>query len=132
MIGSRSLPFETKIRILSQFGSTGKAEKMNQYYHGKPGSLRASTDTEESFRDKFEKNYGIDTEKLDTKPGLTEELVARLGHRVEGIEHFDAGCAMEWKTKNKETGEEMTGYYIIDTVPGDTLDEDNILTVRFL
>ncbi len=39
---------------------------------------------------------------------------------------------MQWKSKNKETGEEMTGYYIIDTVPGDTLDEDNILTVRFL
>lgn len=131
MIGTRSLPFETKIRILSQFGSTGKAEKMREYYRGKPGSLRASTDTEESFRKKFIDNHGIDPEKLDTKPGLTEELVARLGHRVEGIEHFDAGCAMQWKTKNKNN-EEITGYYIIDTIPGDTLDEDNIITMRFL
>ncbi|MCB9806914.1 hypothetical protein H6768_03395 [Candidatus Peribacteria bacterium] len=57
--------------------------------------------------------------------------MARLGHRVEGIEHFEAGCAMEWKTKDKD-GTEITGYYIIDSVPGDTLDEDNILTVRFL
>lgn len=32
MIGSRSLPFETKVRILGQFGSTGRAEKMQDYY----------------------------------------------------------------------------------------------------
>jgi len=36
MIGARSLPFETKVRILSQFGSIGKAEKMREYYRGKP------------------------------------------------------------------------------------------------
>lgn len=131
MIGARSLPFDTKIRILGQFGSTGKAEKMLEYYKGKPASLRSSTDTEEQFRQKFIENYGVDTEKLDIKAGLTEELIARLGHRVEGMEHFDAGCAMEWKTKNKE-GEEITGYYIIDTIPGDTLDEENIITMRFL
>lgn len=131
MIGSRSLPYKTKIKILSQFGSAGKAEKMRDYYHGKPSSLRTSTDTEGSYREKFRDTYGIDTEKVDTKSGLTEELIAHLGHRVEGMEHFEAGCAMEWKTKNKDD-EEITGYYIIDTVPGDTLDEENILTVRFL
>jgi len=132
MIGSRSLAFETKIKILSQFGSAGKAEKMRDYYKGKPGSLRASTDTEGEFREKFQAQYkGLDPEKLDIKAGLTEELIARLGHRVEGMEHFDAGCAMEWKTKNKN-GEEITGYYILETVPGDTLDEENIITMRFL
>jgi len=47
------------------------------------------------------------------------------------MEHFDAGCAMEWKTKSKD-GEEITGYYIIDTIPGDTLDDENIITMRFL
>ncbi|MCB9806913.1 hypothetical protein H6768_03390 [Candidatus Peribacteria bacterium] len=47
MIGSRTLPFETKIRLISQFGSIGKAEKMLEYYRGKPGSLRASTNGEE-------------------------------------------------------------------------------------
>lgn len=39
---------------------------------------------------------------------------------------------MEWTTRDKKTKEETTAYFIIDTVPGDTLDEENILTVRFL
>lgn len=132
LIGTRSLPFETKVRLLSQFGSAGNAEKMLAYYRGKPGSLRASTDTEEDFREKFKATYNnLDPEKLDTKAGLIEELTARLGHRVEGLEHFDDGCVMQWKTKN-EKGEEITGYYIIDSVPGDTVDEENIITARFL
>ena len=132
LIGTRSLPFETKVRLLSQFGSVGNAEKMLAYYRGKPGSLRASTDNEEDFREKFKNTYdGLDPEKLDTKAGLVEELTARLGHRVEGLEHFDDGCVMQWKTKN-EKGEEITGYYIIDSVPGDTVDEENIITARFL
>lgn len=102
-IGTSSLPFETKIRLLSQFGSVGKTEQMLEYYRGRPGSLRASTDTEEEFREKFKATYAIDPEKLDTKSGLLEELTARLGHRVEGIEHFSPGCVMQWKTRNAET-----------------------------
>jgi hypothetical protein len=132
LIGTRSLPFETKVRLLSQFGSVGNAEKMLEYYRGRPGSLRASTDNEEDFREKFKHTYnGLDPEKLDTKTGLVEELTALLGHRVEGLEHFDDNCVMQWKTKN-EKNEEITGYYIIDSVPGDTLDEENIITARFL
>lgn len=132
LIGTRSLPFETKVRLLSQFGSIGSAENMLAYYRGKPGSLRASTDNEEDFREKFKATYdNLDPEKLDTKAGLVEELTARLGHRVEGLEHFDDNCVMQWKTKN-EKGEEITGYYIIDSVPGDTVDEENIITARFL
>jgi hypothetical protein len=38
---------------------------------------------------------------------------------------------IKWKTK-KQNGEEITGYYILETVPGDTLDEENIITMRFL
>lgn len=132
LIGTRSLPFETKVRLLSQFGSVGNAEKMLAYYRGTPDSLRASTDNEEDFREKFKNTYnGLDPEKLDTKAGLVEELTARLGHRVEGLEHFDDGCIMQWKTKN-EKGEEIIGYYIIDSVPGDSVDEENIITARFL
>lgn len=132
LIGTRSLPFETKVRLLSQFGSIGSAENMLAYYRGKPGSLRASTDNEEDFREKFKNTYdGLDPEKLDTKAGLVEELTARLGHRVEGLEDFDDGCVMQWKTKNKNN-EEITGYYIIDSVPGDSVDEENIITARFL
>ena len=105
---------------------------MLEYYRGQPGTLRASTDTEEVFRDKFKTTYGgLDPEKLDTKSGLTEELIARLGHRIDGIDNFQPGCVMQWKTKN-ENKEEITGYYIIDTVPSEDIDEDNILTVRFL
>lgn len=104
---------------------------MREYYRGRPGSLRSSTDNENQFREKFIEKYGIDTEKVDLKSGLAEELIAHLGHRIEGMEHFDDGCVMEWRTKNKDN-EEITGYYIIDTVPSESLDEDNILTVRFL
>lgn len=79
MIGSRSLPFETKIKILSEFGSAGRAEKMVRYYGGKPGSLRSSTDTEGTFRKKFQDQHpGLDPEMLETKTGLRDELVARL------------------------------------------------------
>lgn len=131
MIGARSLPFETKVRILSQFGSIGKAENMSNYYRGKPGSLRSSTNTEGEFREKFQQKYDIDTEKLDIKSGLTEELIAKLGHRIDGMENFDDGCVMEWKTKNKNN-EEITGYYIIDSVPSEDMDEDNIISMRFL
>lgn len=131
MIGARSLPFETKVRILSQFGSIGRAQDMLNYYRGKPSSLRSSTNTEGEFREKFQQKYDIDTEKLDIKSGLTEELIAKLGHKIEGIEHFDDGCVMEWKTKNKNN-EEITGYYIIDSVPSEDMDEDNIITMRFL
>lgn len=105
---------------------------MLAYYRGKPGSLRSSTDNEEDFREKFKNTYdNLDPEKLDTKAGLVEELTARLGHRVEGLEHFDDNCVMQWKAKN-EKGEETIGYYIIDSVPGDTVDEENIITARFL
>ena len=38
---------------------------------------------------------------------------------------------MEWKTKTAE-GEEMTGYYIIDQVPGEDPDEENMVSLRFL
>jgi hypothetical protein len=38
---------------------------------------------------------------------------------------------MEWKTKNKER-ETITGYYIIDEVPTDTYDEENMVSLRFL
>ncbi len=98
IIGTGNLPFETKIRLLSQFGSVAKAEDMLKYYRGQPGSLRSSMDTEEKYREKFKTAHGIDPEKLDTKTNLQDELAARLGHRVEGLEHFDAGCVMEWKT----------------------------------
>lgn len=131
VIATRNLPLETKIRILSQFGSVGKAEKMLEYYRGNPSSLRASTDNEEAFREKFKTTYSIDPEKLDTKSGFLEELTARLGHRVRGLEHFSAGCVMQWKTKNDQK-EDITGYYIIDSVPSDDIENDNILTVRFL
>jgi hypothetical protein len=131
MVGTRTLPFETKVRLLSQFGSAGKAENMLNYYQGKPGSLRSSLHREEDFRDKFQAQYSIDPEKLDTKSGLTEELIARLGHRVENIENFTAGCVMKWKTKN-DKNEEITGYYIIDSIPSEDIENDNILTVRFL
>lgn len=131
IVGTANLPFETKVRLLSQFGSIAKAEEMLQYYRGQPGSLRSSMDTEEKYREKFKVAHNIDPEKLDTKTTLVEELAARLGHRVEGLEHFDAGCVMEWKTTGPEK-EEITGYYVIDSVPSDDPDEDNILTVRFL
>lgn len=131
IVGARSLPFETKVRILGQFGSIGRAENMSNYYRGKPVSLRSSTNTEGEFREKFRENYGIDTEKLDIKSGLTEELIAKLGHKIDGMEHFDDACVMEWKTKNKNN-EEITGYYIIDSVPSEDMDEDNIITMRFL
>lgn len=39
---------------------------------------------------------------------------------------------MQLKTKDKKTGEEIIGYSIIDAIPGDTIDEENILRVRFL
>jgi hypothetical protein len=39
---------------------------------------------------------------------------------------------MQWTKKDPETKENITGYYIIDTVPTEDLDEENILTVRFL
>lgn len=133
ILGTRNLPFETKVRILSQFGSAGKAEQMLEYYRGNPASLRRSTDNEGDFRERFTTQYpGIDPEKLDTKSGLLEELTARLGHRVEGLEHFGPGCVMQWKTKSQETKEDITGYYMIDTVPSEDIEEDNILTVRFL
>lgn len=134
VIATRNLPLKTKIRLLSQFGSAGKAEQMLEYYRGNPASLRSSTDTAEEFRRKFQHTYKIDPEKLDTKSGLTEELIARLGHRVEGIEHFQPGCVMKWKTKN-ENKEDITGYYLIDTIPSDNEDDpehDEILSVRFL
>lgn len=131
-VSTRGLPFDTKIHILSQFGSVGSAEKMLQYYRGKPDSLRASTQTEEEFREEFQTVHAIDPEKLDTKIGLIEELTAKLGHTVEGIEHFDDGCVMQLKTKDRKTGKELIGYSIIDSVPGETVDEENIIRVRFL
>lgn len=38
---------------------------------------------------------------------------------------------MEWKTKTAE-GEEITGYYILDQVPGEDPDEENMVSLRFL
>lgn len=134
IIATRNLPTKTKIRLLSQFGSAGKTEQMLEYYRGNPATLRSSTDTGDDFRRKFKQTYNLDPEKLDTKSGLTEELIARLGHRVEGIENFQPGCVMKWATKN-EHKEDITGYYIIDTIPSDNEDDpehDEILTVRFL
>lgn len=98
IVGTASLPLVTKIRLLSQFGSVAKAEEMLKYYRGQPESLRSSMDTEDEYRRKFKMAHDIDPEKLDTKNNLIEELAARLGYRVEGLEHFDTGCVMEWKT----------------------------------
>lgn len=131
LVSTRNLDFGTKIKLLSQFGSIGKAEQMTEYYRGKPGSLRNSMQEGEDYKDIFERIHGIEPAQVETKSGLMAELQAKLGKKLNGLEHFEDGCVMQWKTKNKE-GETITGYYIIDTTPGDDIDDGNITSLRFL
>ena len=77
-MSTRNVPFETKIRLLSQFGSIGKVEKMEDYYKGKPDSIRRSTMTEDDYKEEFSKIYGIEPANVETRTGLVTEIVTML------------------------------------------------------
>lgn len=67
IISTHHLSFETKIRLLSQFGSVGKAEQMTEYYRGRPESLRKSTLSGDEYIQEFQEIHGISPERLETQ-----------------------------------------------------------------
>lgn len=128
-IVTRNLPFETQVRLLGRFGSARKIEQQRNFWQGKPGSLRGRG---VDYKNLFLREHGIHSQKVMTQSGFLAEITAKLGNKVTNLDKFKEGNVMVWRQKDKDGNLSMAGYYAIDSLLSEDLDEESVAKLRFL
>ncbi len=128
-IVTRNLPFETQVRLLGRFGSARKIEQQRNFWQGKPGSLRGRG---VDYKNLFLREHGIHSQKVMTQSGFLAEITAKLGNKVTNLDKFKEGNVMIWRQKDKDGNLSMAGYYAIDSLLSEDLDEESVAKLRFL
>ncbi len=128
-IVTRNLPFETQVRLLGRFGSARKIEQQRNFWQGKPGSLRG---VGIDYKNAFLRTHGLHSEKVMTQSGFLAEITAKLGNKITNLDKFKEGNVMVWRQKDKDGNISMVGYYAVDHLLPESLEEEGVAKLRFL
>jgi hypothetical protein len=126
-ISTHHLDFETKVKLMAQFGNQKRVDQMNDFWKWHPGAIPSGPDYEKTFLER----YNFRPKDVATQTGLVKKLENHLGDRMKGVEHFVPGSIMTWKTKRPD-GTEMIGYYAIDEILSNDPHDDSVIKIRFL
>ncbi len=84
------------------------------------------------YKNLFLREHGIHSQKVMTQSGFLAEITAKLGNKVTNLDKFKEGNVMVWRQKDKDGNLSMAGYYAIDSLLSEDLDEESVAKLRFL
>jgi hypothetical protein len=122
------IDFETKMRLMTQYGHKKRLENIEEHWTGVPGGIA----THQDYQKNFQEIHGFHPSEINTQSALVKKLDDTLNRKIKNIQNFVPGSVMTWTTKNPDGSGMMTGYYVIDGILSESIEDDALVQMRFV